>query len=280
MKSRKYIIVILMLISVIMSCSKDGDDNNDSGENINLSSVITKIYAIDAGNNLGSEDIYVRIEKNQTELDKIRIMIVPASASGGLTIEDAQGLSTGNYQDVFNLTNLTFQLQPNIKDVSGADLQLNQQYVIRIAAFKSTSSNLSSTTKLLTLTNDNPLKGRYVGTWNDNIYTDFGISANITSAGATSMSGAFYYSDSFAPCCQNPSNDGTISFSGLNFENNAIESFTYDQVLADFMGGQCNGTYSGSNGTINGLTLTIGFTGEDCEGPHTNGELKMTRLVE
>lgn len=269
--------VAVAILCLFISCSSD-EDADDS----NATDAVDTVSAIDAGNVGNSQDIYVRLSINPDNITKIRVIIVPAAANSTFTKEIAEGLSAGLYQDITNLNQntLIFQLASDLKDANGNAIVEDMSYVIRFLTFNGTSSNLSNTSSTLTLTDANPILGSYTGTWNDNIYTDFEISFTLTSGGNQSAQGAFYYSSSFGPCCGNTSNDGTISFSNVDFDTNEIGSFTYNQVLANFQGGQCNGTYTGENGRIQGLTLSIDFTGDDCEGPHTNGALVATRLIQ
>ena len=58
------------------------------------------------------------------------------------------------------------------------------------------------------------IEGDYTGTWDDNIYTAFPISARIMDQGSNSYGGPFFYSQngSFTPCCQDEGDNGTINF--------------------------------------------------------------------
>jgi hypothetical protein len=124
------------------------------------------------------------------------------------------------------------------------------------------------------LTDGHIFAGRYSGTWDDNIYSDFGISTVLTDRG-NSVSGSFYYSSNYIACCGGP-DDGMIT---LRFdESNNITSFIYNQTLDSFMGGACPGTYSGAGIVTDFINLQIDFEGDDCEGPHTGGKIKLKRV--
>lgn len=118
------------------------------------------------------------------------------------------------------------------------------------------------------------LGGNYVGTWNDNIYTDFPISTILTSNPSGGYTGPFFYSQNgnFTPCCNDVENNGTISFT---IEGDSILDFRYNQRLEFFMDG-CPGLYTGK-GTISGNTLNISFIGNDCEGEHTGGRIVLRK---
>ena len=121
--------------------------------------------------------------------------------------------------------------------------------------------------------NDHILKGKFIGTWNDNIYTDFGISAELNFTGGR-VNGSFYYSSTFSSCCMGAT-DGSINF---KLNGNQIEEFVYNQQLEQFMGGECPGLYEGSGTISNYTTLIIDFEGNDCEGPHTGGKISLSKI--
>ncbi|MCB0688332.1 MAG: hypothetical protein KDC53_17460 [Saprospiraceae bacterium] len=118
------------------------------------------------------------------------------------------------------------------------------------------------------------LDGRYTGTWNDNRYSNFPISATLGVNGEK-LKGPFYYSGSFSSCCGG-SNDGQISIE-LGSDGITLGAFVYDQFLESFQGQNCPGTYTGSC-TLNSFsTLEISFTGNDCEGDHTGGKIVLSK---
>ncbi|WP_235297326.1 hypothetical protein [Portibacter marinus] len=116
------------------------------------------------------------------------------------------------------------------------------------------------------------VKGNYIGSWDDNIYTNFPISAEIKSTGSDKFSGPFYYSQlgPYIPCCMDSGDNGTISF---EIKGDSVIHFVYNQDLQFYMGG-CPGTYEGSGLWNEKLgILSIDFTGEDCDGTHTGGKI-------
>ena len=119
------------------------------------------------------------------------------------------------------------------------------------------------------------IEGDYTGTWDDNIYTSFPISARITEQRPNHYGGPFFYSQngSFVPCCQDPDDNGSIIF---EVKGDSILNFVYDQDLQFYMGG-CPGTYNGS-GIINQQGwLLIDFSGDDCDGTHTGGKIVLRK---
>ncbi|NNF34469.1 MAG: hypothetical protein HKN68_10195 [Saprospiraceae bacterium] len=119
------------------------------------------------------------------------------------------------------------------------------------------------------------IDGDYTGTWDDNIYTSFPISAKISESRKDFYSGPFFYSQngSFVPCCMDTGDNGSISF---EVKGDSIINFQYDQDLQFYMGG-CPGLYKGS-GTINSNGwLLIDFTGDDCDGTHVGGKIVLRK---
>ena len=105
------------------------------------------------------------------------------------------------------------------------------------------------------------------------MYNQIPVSAKLTFAGSI-LSGEFFVTGDFTPF-DGPNNDGRIT---VEFDGNTIKDFTYNQELPTFMGG-CPGIYTGSGSLIFPFTLSMDFTGEDCEGFHTDGKLIMTKVV-
>jgi len=117
------------------------------------------------------------------------------------------------------------------------------------------------------------LAGDYTGSWSSTTpsetFSGVPVSARLTAnAQETTLSGSFFISSNFVPCC-GTTNDGTIR---INVDGNTITSFTY----ADAIPG-CTGNFSGT-GEINNNTkaLVIDFTGTDCDGDHV-GELVLSK---
>ena len=196
-------------------------------------------------------------------------------APSALTFEEFSELpadrstTSGEVSDV----RFSIRMSSNQLDTDGDPISNDVPY--QVFSINEEERVLSGASKRFTLTEVGPLSGKYSGTWDDNIYTAFGISASISGT-EDSYSGPFYYSNSqpnFTPCCGG-SDDGNISF---KISGNTLSEFAYAQNLPNFMGG-CPGSYSGSGSIEDGITLVIDFTGNDCEGPHTGGKIRLDRI--
>ena len=119
------------------------------------------------------------------------------------------------------------------------------------------------------------VEGDYTGTWDDNLYTNFPISAKINKIREGLFRGPFFYSQngSFTPCCSDAENNGHITF---EVEGDSILNFNYDQSLQFYMGG-CPGKYTGSGIINSNGWLLIDFGGEDCDGIHTGGKIVLRK---
>ena len=133
--------------------------------------------------------------------------------------------------------------------------------------------HLNTNTGEAKISDDHFLAGQFIGTWDDNIYTNFGITTELSLDGSF-LRGPFWYSNNFTSCCGGE-NDGAII---LKLEDTQITSFTYNQRLVSFMGGACDGIYTGEGQIENFTDLVISFTGDDCEGPHTNGRIRLRKM--
>jgi len=266
----------LLLLSIVISCSKSSDDNG--GGNNSNSSDISLVSALDAGNRSNASDIFVKVSGVASSLpDKVRIILVPLAQVGSFDLDTGLTLSSVSYHEAqLNNPILITQLTSNLMDSNGDEIEFGIQYSVRLLVYNGSEVNLSNKTANIALSNDSPLVGRYAGTWNDNLYTDYPNSFEILSANETTASGVLYYSGSFSPCCGNTQNDGTINLN-FNLATGVISNFTYNQVLANYLGGECNATYSGS-GMIDGLNMTINLTGTDCEGPHGAITIESNRV--
>ena len=275
MKKGKLIIKKLLFFAGILifiyACKKESSGEIQGPE-------VLSFTVIDAGNSQNSSDIYFRAVMTPKEVDKVRIVFVPTPEAGVFKQENSQALLSESYEEFrvnVNSGVIISQLTNGLKDSGGSDLIQGQPYTVHLITITEDNAILSDKTVEFTLTDANPLIGEYIGLWNDAIYTNFQISLKITNGDADSANGVLYYSGNFTPCCSNPSNDGTISFD-YDSQTNKIETFRYNQKLANYLGGECNAVYSG-DGEVKGLRLLINYTGSDCDGDHGDGLINVER---
>lgn len=268
----KQLFFVTTICLLFTACDQGGDE--DSAPKVNPIT-LQSIAALDISNDISSEDIQVKVSFDKV-VDEIRIVIVPSSDKSSATDEQLLDLDSKRYMTVVSAfkTDFNFRLE-NILDINGNEIINSKEYSIGVIYSKGDVSYVSEKFADLTLTNKNPLLGNYVGLWNDNLYTDFGISFRLENEGANSLSGGFFYTSNFQSCCGGPINDGTITLTFSEETPDEIGTFVYNQDLLNFMGG-CTGLYTGS-GTFQTLSLSIDYTGDDCEGPHTSGRIKVDR---
>lgn len=265
--------ILLFLTCCMLACSPEEEILK-----IDTIEFVTNIQAIDFKNNENAGDIILlfRIE-NPGAADQVEIFIYKSSEFEGLQSELLLSLPTTSFQSV-QLEGNTYEveLKEGLLDIHGASLKHDEDYTIGFLVEKAGEKFLNVENEEIQLADGHFLNGDYQGTWDDNLYTGFGITAKIeVSAQSTIILGDFFYSSSFTSCCGG-TNDGTISFR-LSDEG-VISDFRYAQNLVSFMGGACPGTYTGEGILENYTTLKINFSGDDCEGPHTGGRIVLNRI--
>ena len=259
-------IPFLILVIVVYSCSKDEPDIIDG--------IVASAEVLDVGNNTNSSDIYVELALHEPVSNS---SLGTAIARNEMSIRESDIAMLSSDQvyeiDVANQTNVKVRLKENMSDIENNPLQTNIKYKLVIVLRIDGRLRITRHQFEFILTNSHYLLGDYRGKWNDNIYTDFPITAKITNVNNNFASGRFFYSGSFGPCCGG-TDDGAITF---QVDDQEISNFRYNQNLPNYMGG-CPGEYSGNGAIENFSRLQISFTGEDCDGVHSGGEIILTRI--
>lgn len=251
---------------IILGCS----DKDEATTPITL---IQSVRILDVGNNHNASDIYLELTlEEHSATTEIKVFIAPAGST--ISEESISSIPETSFQNIPTDGNgfVGTLLRSDLKDTQGNSLVLNTEYKFLFAIAQSGGIRLSGATEKLTLTNAHPLEGEYVGRWDDNIYTNFPISARINSVNNSEVSGPFFYTSTFRSCCGGR-DDGDIT---LTLDGTSIKAFRYDQDLLNYKGG-CPGLYSGSGSIANFVTLEINFTGNDCDGVHTGGRISLTK---
>ncbi len=229
---------------------------------------------IDVGNAGDASDFLTsfRIE-DLTGVEEIRLILVPTSEISTFDSEKAKSLPNGSFHTVTVAgNNYELQLPANLNDANNNAIQENVSYTFSIALTVDGNLLLNEKTDEIILSDKHVLEGNYTGTWNDNLYTDFGISAELKFQ-AGKLRGSFYYSSNFTSCCGG-SDDGMIT---VTLDGDNITDFDYNQFLDSFMGGECPGFYTGTGIVEDIITLKVDFEGDDCEGPHTDGKIVLKK---
>jgi len=242
----------------------------------NLSSdEVFAIRTVDIGNTQNASDILVTYKvNNPSTIKELRVFLINPEDFPNFTSTQVGDLPSSSYERITTIKadNQTVLSAP-LKDVNGAAIVKDKVYFLGFAVVIGDDVLLNTQVAEVEITDSHFLTGRFAGTWDDNIYTAFGITAELTLNGST-LGGSFWYSSNFTSCCGGE-NDGTIL---LKLAEDQITSFIYNQQLVSFMGGACNGTYTGEGQIENFTDLIINFTGEDCEGPHTNGKIRLRKI--
>lgn len=259
--------IFFSLAFLLLSCGS---------EEINLTTdEVFAIRTVDIGNRQDPSDLAVIFKlNNPAKIKELRIFLIESNDFSDFTSTKASKLSKESYHLITDLkSDNTVTLPANLKAVDGSNIQPNKEYTLGIAVLIDDDILLSNSLAKTSLVDEPFLDGKYIGTWDDNIYTGFGISAELTLAGST-LGGPFWYSRNYTSCCGGET-DGKIT---LRLSDQEITDFTYNQTLVQFMGGACNGTYKGTGQIENFTDLVIDFSGDDCEGPHTNGKIRLMKV--
>lgn len=265
--------LILFFLASLFLSSCGSDENGPSDQRI--SGVLTKVSSLDLGDNNNPNDIRISFELNADHrLSELRVFVVKSLDQPMVTLSKASQLSSDSY-DVVSIEELfsSFRLSENLLDFNGAAITNDNQYSLNFYLVQESNEGLADITGSVLLSSEPYLNGGYSGTWNDNIYTNFAITADLTFSEGV-LKGPFYYTNTFFSCCGG-SNDGSIE---IVIGNDGNVRFSYDQMLVQFMGGGCDGDYSGKGIQDTDTSFRIDFTGDDCEGAHTNGRIVLTKL--
>lgn len=244
-------------------------------EEVNLSSdEVFAIRVLDIGNNHNTDDFLVRFKTNNpANIKELRVFIIDPAEFPDFTSSKAAQLPTSSYEVIREIdVDNQITLSPNINDVNGNKIEKDIDYFLGFVVLIEDEVLLNTQIAEAKFTDGHFLDGNFTGTWDDNLYSNFSISTNLTFAGST-LSGPFWYSPSFTSCCGGQ-DDGSIL---LNLDGDNITNFTYNQKLVSFMGGACDGTYTGNGKIENFVELLIDFEGDDCEGKHTGGKIRLVK---
>lgn len=266
----KAIIQITIITTVLVSCKSDDQSIFDL-------TTISQFSTRDIGDSNNASDILVEFTiENIANLTELRLVLVKSDEISQFDPATALSLNADNYQTVEAIVNkeeYSIRLVSELKDFNGQNVVNGFDYAVKLILITNDDLQIAEKFDVVSLSSVPYLQGKYIGTWDDNIYTAFGISADLKFTPGK-LSGPFYYTGNFTACCGGQ-DDGGISVEIVN--DSIIDSFRYDQVLITFMNG-CNGTYKGDGEIRNYTNLHINFSGDDCEGPHTGGRIVLRKL--
>lgn len=238
--------------------------------------IISEIEARDIGDSGSSSDIFVSVSvENPENLTELRIVIIRLNELSVFDDDAASSLGPDRYQVIqtfASISDYSSRMDTGLKDSNGAEIINGVEYTVKILLVNGNEIRIANAQDNVPLSDEPYLQGKYVGSWDDNIYSNFGISADLTYSSGR-LSGPFYYTGTFDSCCGG-NDDGSIIMEIE--EDGTIRNFRYNQVLIEFMGG-CTGTYSGEGNIENYTELHIDFSGSDCEGPHTGGKIVLRK---
>lgn len=276
MKTSKIIRSIAWKICALSLLIITGCSSEDEPEIVPDPIELDAFSAIDIGNVESSTDIQVKFHFSEG-VDDIRLYVVPASSANDLTNEQLSAVPEGSFLAVEGVTatknQYEFQL-PELLDMNGNTLKHDVAYAVVLMFEKEGKSFIAARKASITLTDRSTILGRYVGVWDDNLFSNVPVSFWLKEQQGARVSGDFYISSTFQPAYGGEDNDGTITVV-LSEDGTNTFSFQYRQDLPEYRGG-CPGVYTGA-GQFETLNVSISFTGEDCDGVHEDGIIQVER---
>lgn len=229
------------------------------------------IHDIDNSETASDFRVFFDLFETSTANGKFYIFLVKETPLTPVTIEYLESLEPGFYTSVQIGTDLNYDTRLNNTqlDTDGNPIMNNTSYY---ALVYSSELKTFSTSDKLVLSNNSIYQGKYSGTWGDNLFSSYAISGIIQSDNDI-YNGPAFISANFQPAFGSTTNNGSFK---MEIADNQIKSFLFQQYAPDYKGG-CPGTYTGS-GTVNDFVLSINYTGDDCDGHHTNGLMQLSRV--
>ena len=265
------VFIFLALSTMFIACS----DTEPKPEPVK-SDLIKVDYIVDVRNAGNASDISMKLTViNPTSVSEFRFFLSRIGTYQNLTTESLGAIPLDHQQTV-QVNGAKYEISPeaSLVDLDGDPIQSNVDYIVGFATVVDGVLTLDKNNGSVMISDEHYLVGDFIGTWNDNLYVDFAISARLSFVGGK-LTGPFFYSGGFVSCCSGQ-NDGVIT---VEFnDDQEITDFKYNQHLASFMGGECPGLYEGEGMVVDFTTLRVEFTGADCEGPHTDGVILLRRL--
>ncbi len=162
---------------------------------------LSAFSAIDIGNTESSSDIHVKFLLSDG-VDAISLYLVPTAAASNLTTDELSAVPDGSFLEVPGVRasqkEYAFQL-PGLLDIDGNALTHDTAYSVVLMYDKEGGSFIAERKASITLSDASPILGRYVGRWDDNLFSDVAISFWLKEQNGTRVSGDFFISTDFKP---------------------------------------------------------------------------------
>lgn len=262
---------LCVLLFTITSCEEDALPVLQS------SNLVSGIKVIDYNNNGNASDIVLLFKvENPGEAEQVQIFLSKSPDLSTIDRALVDNLAPASLMSVdLSGEDYDISLPAGLTDIDGNPIESNTEYILGFLLVSNGEKFLNEEFGQTSLINQHFLNGDYQGTWRDQLYSEFVVSAKIRlSLSGGRAGGEFFYRANFESCCEG-TDDGSISFTLK--EDGSLEDFRYLQEVVNFNGGPCDGTYTGSGEVKDYTTLVFEFTGEDCEGPHGEGQLILKK---
>ncbi|MEM7375656.1 MAG: hypothetical protein AAF587_44095 [Bacteroidota bacterium] len=265
---KKYFIILFVLLSILPLACRDTDMPT-------AVSPVEDIWMHDLANDENASDLQVLFVLSEVYASKgLRVIIAKESPQTPISSEHLETLESGSYTIVNTSNDLSYKirLNQNQLDSDGEPLAHDVSYMAYV--YSAESGAFSYTAEALAFSDNHIYQGKYKGDWSDNLFSGIAISCSIEGKGNALFRGPVYISGNFTPAFGATNDNGEIK---MEIADDVISSFEFNQHAPDYMGG-CPGLYTGSGIVDDNFNLIINFTGDDCDGHHTDGIMNFYRV--
>ncbi len=261
---------LLVFLFFFSACSEDEGEI----KMMDTTSDLLKVdFVLDYGNNGNASDLILQYSiKDVTKLSEVRLFIAPEGKFSTLNSTTLAELSINSYQSI-DITNSLIQMSPSVSllDTEGNQIDNDINYKLGFATIMDGEISLEESSYEVELRDQHYLTGRYTGVWNDEMFTDFPHSIELTMIG-NKLTGPIYLTEFFIPK-HGGDEDGNLSF---KVDGNQITDIVWNEFLNDYMGG-CAGLWTGSGRVSNFMNISLELVGENCLYNSTNVTVEFTR---
>ena len=274
MKTVKTLIWIIMGLFMV-SCSSDSSDSPGSEPTISntTSNLVSMGYLIDYDNNGNAGDLRVSYSvNNSSNLTAVWLFIAPASKFSSINSKVLAGLASNRYQKV-NISTSQTEIRPSAQllDTDGNAISPGTAYKLGFATVKGNSISKDAANASFDLKDQHFLTGKYTGTWNDSMFTNFPFSMELITS-SSGLRGPVYANHNFQ-AEYGGNDDGRVTF---QVTGDLLENVVWTEDLTDYMGG-CSGEWTGTGTIIDVTTIILNLSGQNCFYSAQDATIEMRR---
>lgn len=270
----KSIVVAFFLSALFIGCD-DETASDDLGNDItNYSNNVKSFHMLDLGNSNTLEDFQLSITLSDvSSIEEMKVAIFETDNAAQFGVAVLSALPDQYFSFFTDLSEeMLIRLSPEQVIAGDTDFSINVTYTARI--FLKVDNEWLPATRTHSIVNsgEHYLSGDYFGTWNDNIYS-MDIRATLKVQESV-LQGEFWFLGGFYYLYQG-THDGIIS---MTLQNDSLKNYVFEQYIHKQPAHPiCSGRYNGQGVIEHFTTLMIDFEGDDCNGPHTDGRIRLAK---